>query len=161
MDRDPSTTGAGRRSSLGGFPVLTAILAVTTLVGLRSAAALVVSLPLTGKSLAKRLVAQVRRARVGRAARRMAQVAMAMALALAMALAMALAAAYPATRPADVFPGLAIPGMLDGRSISGLGQRALSGLGMLILTALAVHLLRVTVSTARERREPARAEVAG
>ncbi len=155
MDRDPSTTGAGRRSSLGGFPVLTAIHAVTPLVGLRSAAALVVSLPLTGKSLAKRLVAQVRRARVGRAARRMAQVAMAMALA------MALAAAYPATRPADVFPGPAIPGMLDGRSISGLGQRALSGLGMLILTALAVHLLRVTVSTARERREPARAEVAG
>lgn len=159
MDRDPSTTGAGRRSSLGGFPVLTAIHAVTTLVGLRSAAALVVSLPLTGNSLAKRLVAQVRRARVGRAARRMAQVAMAMAL--AMTLAMTLAAAYPATRPADVFPGLAIPGMLDGRSISGLGQRALSGLGMLILTALAVHLLRVTVSTARERPEPARAEVAG
>jgi hypothetical protein len=32
---------------------------------------------------------------------------------------------------------------------------------MLMLMALAVHLLRVTVSTARGRQEPARAEAAG
>jgi hypothetical protein len=75
--------------------------------------------------------------------------------------AMGLAAAYLATRLPDVFPGLAIPGILDGRGISGLVQRALFGIEMLMLMALAIHLLRVSVSTARERREPARAEAAG
>ncbi len=125
------------------------ITSVSGLIHQIAGASLFVSLPLAGLSLAKRLVEQVHWARVGRAVRRMAQVAM------------ALAAAYLATRVADVFPGLAIPGMLDGRGISGLVQRALFGLEMLILMALAVHLLRVTVSTARERREPARAEVAG
>ena len=75
--------------------------------------------------------------------------------------AMGLAAAYLATRLPDLFPSLAIPGVLDGRGISGLVQRALFGLEMLMLMALTVRLLRLTVSSARERREPARAEAAG
>jgi uncharacterized protein DUF998 len=112
-------------------------------------ASLFVSLPLAGLSLAKRLAARVHWARVGLAVRRMAVVAM------------ALAATYLATRLPDVFPGLAIPGMLDGRGISGLVQRVLFALEMLMVMALAVHLLRVTVSTARERGVSARAEVTG
>jgi len=112
-------------------------------------ASLFVSLPLAGVSLAKRLGADERWARTARVVRRMAMVAM------------GLAAAYLATRLPDLFPSLAIPGVLDGRGISGLVQRALFGLEMLMLMALAVRLLRVTVSSARERREPARAEAAG
>jgi len=112
-------------------------------------ASLFVSLPLAGLSLAKRLASNVSWALAAQVVRRMAMVAM------------GLAAAYLATRLPDVFPGLAIPGILDGRGISGLVQRALFGIEMLMLMALAVHLLRVTVSTARERREPARAEAAG
>lgn len=109
-------------------------------------ASLFVSLPLAGLSLAKRLATNASWARIARVVRRMAVVAM------------GLAAGYLATRLPDVFPGLAIPGILDGRGISGLVQRALFGIEMLMLMALAVHLLRVTVSTARERREPAGAE---
>ena len=112
-------------------------------------ASLFVSLPLAGLALAKRLVEQVHWTRVGRAVRRMSIGAM------------ALAATYLATRLADVFPGLAIPGMLDGRGISGLVQRVLFVLEMVMLMALAVQLLRVAVSEARARRSPARAEVAG
>jgi hypothetical protein len=112
-------------------------------------ASLFVSLPLAGVSLARRLGADERWARTARVVRRMAMVAM------------GLAAAYLATRLPDLFPSLAIPGVLDGRGISGLVQRALFGLEMLMLMALTVRLLRVTVSSARERREPARAEAAG
>jgi hypothetical protein len=112
-------------------------------------ASLFVSLPLAGLALAKRLAIDIHWARVGRVVRRMSVVAM------------GLAAAYLATRLPDVFPGLAIPGILDGRGVSGLVQRALFGLEMLMLMALAVHLLRVTVSTARARQEPARAEATG
>jgi hypothetical protein len=75
-------------------------------------------------------------------------------------IALGLAAAYLATRLPDLFPGLALPGVLDGRGISGLVQRALFGIEMLILMALAVRLLRVAVSAARERGKPARAEAA-
>lgn len=125
------------------------ITSVSGLIHQIAGASLFVSLPLAGRALAKRLVEQVRWARVGHAVRRMAVVAM------------VLAATYLATRLPDVFPGLAIPGMLDGRGISGLVQRALFGLEMLMLMALAVHLLRVTISTARERGTTARAEVAG
>jgi hypothetical protein len=75
--------------------------------------------------------------------------------------AMGLAAAYLATRLPDVFSSLAIPGVLDGRGISGLVQRALFGLEMLMLMALAVRLFRVAVGSVRERREPARVEAAG
>lgn len=112
-------------------------------------ASLFVSLPLAGLALAKRLAADTRWTRVGQVVRRMAVVAM------------GLAAAYLATRLPDIFPGLAIPGILDGRGVSGLVQRALFGLEMLMLMALAVHLLRVTVSMARGRQETARAEATG
>ncbi|MGH3877123.1 MAG: DUF998 domain-containing protein [Actinophytocola sp.] len=112
-------------------------------------ASLFVSLPLAGLSLARRLATDDRWARTARVVRRMAMVAM------------GLAAAYLATRLPDIFPSLAIPGVLDGRGFSGLVQRALFGLEMLMLMALAVRLLRVVVSSARERREPARVEVAG
>jgi hypothetical protein len=112
-------------------------------------ASLFVSLPLAGLALAKRLAKNVNWVRIARVVRRMAIVAM------------GLAAAYLATRLPDVFPGLAIPGILDGRGISGLVQRALFGIEMLMLMALAVHLLRVSVSRARGRREPAGAEAAG
>jgi hypothetical protein len=112
-------------------------------------ASLFVSLPLAGVSLAKRLGGDERWARTATVVRRMARVAM------------GLAAAYLATRLPDIFPSLAIPGVLDGRGISGLVQRALFGLEMLMLMALAVRLLRVVVSSARERREPARVEAAG
>jgi len=125
------------------------ITSVSGLIHQIAGASLFVSLPLAALSLAKRLVAQVRWERVARAVRRMAVVAI------------ALAATYLATRLPDVFPGLAIPGMLDGRGISGLVQRALFGVEMLMLMALAIHLLRVTLGVARERRTPARAEVAG
>jgi hypothetical protein len=125
------------------------ITSVSGLVHQVAGASLFVSLPLAGLALAKRLAADVHWARVGRVVRRMAVVAM------------ALAAAYLATRLPDVFPGLAIPGILDGRGVSGLVQRALFGLETLMLMALAVHLLRVTVSTARGRREPARTEATG
>jgi hypothetical protein len=40
-------------------------------------------------------------------------------------------------------------------------RRALFGLELLMLMALAVHLLRVTVTTAHERGTAPRAEVAG
>jgi hypothetical protein len=126
-----------------------AITSVSGLVHQVAGASLFVSLPLAGVALAKRLVADLRWARVGRVVRRMAMVAM------------GLAAAYLATRLPDIFPGLAIPGILDGRGVSGLVQRVLFGLETLMLMALAVHLLRVTVSTARGRREPARAEATG
>lgn len=109
-------------------------------------ASLFVSLPFAGVALAKRLAGDERWARTTRVVRRMAMIAM------------GLAAAYLATRLPDLFPGLAVPGVLDGRGISGLVQRALFGLEMLMLMALAVRLLRVAVSTARERREPARVE---
>lgn len=109
-------------------------------------ASLFVSLPLAGLSLAKRLATNVHWVRAAHVVRRMAMVAI------------GLAAAYLATRLPDIFPSLAIPGVLDGRGISGLVQRALFGLEMLMVMALAAHLLRVTVSKARERREPARAE---
>lgn len=112
-------------------------------------ASLFVSLPLAGVSLARRLGTDAQWARTARGVRRMAFVAM------------GLAAAYLATRLPDIFPSLAIPGVLDGRGISGLVQRALFGLEMLMLMALAVRLLRVTVSSVRERREPARAEATG
>lgn len=125
------------------------VTSVSGLIHQVAGASLFVSLPLAGLSLAKRLVTRVHWARVGRAVRRMALATI------------VLAATYLATRLPDVFPGLAIPGMLDGRGISGLVQRTLFVLEMLMLMALAVHLLRVTVSTARERRMPARAEVAG
>ena len=109
-------------------------------------ASLFVSLPLAGVALAKRLGNDVRWARTARVVRRMATIAM------------CLAAAYLATRLPDIFPRLAIPGVLDGRGISGLVQRALFGLEMLILMALSVGLLRVAVSSVRERRLPARVE---
>jgi hypothetical protein len=112
-------------------------------------ASLFVSLPLAGVSLARRLGDDDRWARTARVVRRMAMAAM------------GLAAAYLATRLPDVFPSLAIPGVLDGRGISGLVQRALFGLEMLMLMALAVRLFRVAVGSVRERREPARVEAAG
>jgi hypothetical protein len=104
---------------------------------------------MAGLALAKRLVTDVRWAHVGRVVRRMAMVGM------------GLAAAYLATRLPDIFPSLTIPGILDGRGVSGLVQRALFVLEMLMLMALAIHLLRVTVSAARGRRKPARAEATG
>jgi hypothetical protein len=125
------------------------ITSVSGLIHQVAGASLFVSLPLAGLALARRLVADPHWARVGRVVRRMSMVAM------------GLAAAYLATRLPDVFPSLAIPGILDGRGVSGLVQRALFGLEMLMLMALAVHLLRVTVSTARVRQEPARAEATG
>jgi hypothetical protein len=125
------------------------IISVSGLIHQVAGASLFVSLPLAGLALAKRLAADVRWAHVGRVVRRLAMVAM------------GLAAAYLATRLPDVFPGLAIPGILDGRGVSGLVQRALFGLEMLMLMALAVHLLRVTVSTARGRQETAGAEATG
>ncbi|MFL6119958.1 DUF998 domain-containing protein [Actinophytocola sp.] len=125
------------------------ITSVSGLIHQVAGASLFVSLPLAGIALAKRLVADLRWTHVGRVVRRMAVVAMAMA------------AAYLATRLPDIFPGLAMPGILDGRGVSGLVQRALFGLEMLMLMALAVHLLRVTVSTARGRGQPARAEATG
>jgi hypothetical protein len=125
------------------------ITSVSGLIHQVAGASLFVSLPMAGLALAKRLVTDVRWVHAGRVVRRMAMVAM------------GLAAAYLATRLPDIFPGLAIPGILDGRGVSGLVQRALFGLEMLMLMALAVHLLRVTISTARERREPARAEATG
>jgi len=109
-------------------------------------ASLFVSLPLAGLALARRLAGDHRWARTGRVVRRMAMVAM------------GLAAAYLASRLPDIFPSLAIPGVLDGRGISGLVQRALFGLEMLMLMALAVRLLRVAVSSVRESRRPARVE---
>jgi hypothetical protein len=109
-------------------------------------ASLFVSLPLAGVALSKRLSDDDRWARTARVVRRMAMAAM------------GLAAAYLATRLPDIFPSLAIPGVLDGRGISGLVQRALFGLEMLMLMALAVRLLRVAVGGARERRQPARVE---
>jgi hypothetical protein len=125
------------------------ITSVSGLIHQVAGASLFVSLPLAGMALAKRLVDDLRWTTVGRVVRRMAVVAM------------ALAAAYLATRLPDIFPGLAMPGILDGRGVSGLVQRALFGLETLMLMALAVHLLRVTLSTARERGEPARAEATG
>jgi hypothetical protein len=125
------------------------ITSVSGLIHQVAGASLFVSLPMAGLALAKRLVADVRWALVGHVVRRMAMVAM------------GLAAAYLATRLPDIFPSLAIPGILDGRGVSGLVQRALFGLEMLMLMALAVHLLRVTVSAARGRRKPARAEATG
>ena len=109
-------------------------------------ASLFVSLPLAGLSLARRLAGDDRWLRTARVVRRMALIVL------------GLAAAYLATRLPDLFPGLALPGMLDGRGISGLVQRALFGIEMLILMSLAVRLLRVAVSAARERGKPARAE---
>ncbi|OLF07282.1 hypothetical protein BLA60_29070 [Actinophytocola xinjiangensis] len=109
-------------------------------------ASLFVSLPLAGLTLARRLAGDPRWQRTARVVRRLAMVAM------------GLAAGYLACRLPDVFPSLAIPGVLDGRGVSGLVQRALFGLEMLILMALAVRLLRVAVSSARESRQPARVE---
>jgi hypothetical protein len=125
------------------------ITSVSGLIHQVAGASLFVSLPLAGLALAKRIAHDQHWSRVACFVRRMAMVAM------------GLAAAYLATRLPDVFPGLAIPGILDGRGVSGLVQRALFGLEMLMLMALAVHLLRVTVGTARGRQEPARAEAAG
>jgi hypothetical protein len=112
-------------------------------------ASLFVSLPLAGLSLAKRLATDARWARVGHAVRRMAVAAM------------GLAAAYLATRLPDVFPDLLLPGILDGRGISGLVQRALFGLEMLMLMALAIHLLRTTLHKARDRHTAPQAEATG
>lgn len=125
------------------------ITSISGLIHQVAGAALFVSLPLAGMSLAKRLAADVDWVRAARAVRRLAVVAM------------GLAAAYLATRLPDLVPGLTLPGVLDGRGISGLVQRALFGIEMLMLMALAVHLLRVTISVARERRQPARAEATG
>jgi len=109
-------------------------------------ASLFVSLPLAGLTLARRLADDHRWQRTALVVRRLAMVAM------------GLAAAYLACRLPDVFPSMAIPGVLDGRGVSGLVQRALFGLEMLMLMALAVRLLRVAVSSARESRQPARVE---
>lgn len=109
-------------------------------------ASLFVSLPLADLALARRLAGDDRWVRTAHVVRRMAMVAM------------GLAAAYLASRLPDVFPSLAIPGVLDGRGISGLVQRALFGLEMLMLMALAVRLLRVAVSSVREIRQPVRVE---
>lgn len=109
-------------------------------------ASLFVSLPLAGLALARRLASDDRWRRTAQIVRRLAMVAM------------GLAAAYLACRLPDVFPGLTIPGVLDGRGVSGLVQRALFGLEMLMVMALAVRLLRVAVSSARESRLPARVE---
>jgi hypothetical protein len=125
------------------------ITSVSGLIHQVAGASLFVSLPMAGLALAKRLVTDVRWVHAGRVVRRMAMVAM------------GLAAAYLATRLPDIFPSLAIPGILDGRGVSGLVQRALFGLEMLMLMALAIHLLRVTVRTARGRQKPARAEATG
>lgn len=65
------------------------------------------------------------------------------------------------TRQSGVFPGRAIPGMLDGRGVSGDGQRTLPSPAMPTLMVPAVRLVRVTAGMARGRRERARAEVAG
>ena len=125
------------------------ITSVSGLIHQVAGASLFVSLPLAGVALARRLVADPGWVRVGGVVRRMAVVAM------------ALAAAYLATRLPDIFPDLAVPGILDGRGVSGLVQRALFGLEMLMLMALAVHLLRVTLGAARGRREPAGTEATG
>ncbi|HEY7592689.1 MAG TPA: hypothetical protein VH969_05995 [Actinophytocola sp.] len=112
-------------------------------------AALLTRLALAGVCLAKRLAAVERWARTGHVVRRCAVVAI------------GVATAYLAATLPDVFPSLAIPGVLDGRSVSGLMRPAPFGLETLMLMALAVHLLHVTVTSARERREPARVEAAG
>lgn len=125
------------------------ITSVSGLIHQVAGASLFVSLPLAGLALARQLVADPRWARVGGVVRRMAVVAM------------TLAAAYLATRLPDIVPGLAELGVLDGRGVSGLVQRALFGLELLMVMALAIHLLRVTVSTARGRRAPAGAEAPG
>lgn len=65
------------------------------------------------------------------------------------------------TPQSGVFPGRAIPGMLDGRGVSGDEQRTMPGPAMPTLMVLAVRLVRVTAGMARGRRERARAEVAG
>lgn len=65
------------------------------------------------------------------------------------------------TRHPGVFPGRAIPGILDGRGVSGDGQRTPPGPAMPTVMVPAVRLVRVTAGTARGRRERARAEVAG
>jgi Protein of unknown function (DUF998) len=109
-------------------------------------ASLFVSLPLAGLALARRLAGDHRWGRAARVVR------------WAAVGAMGLAAAYLASRLPDVFPSLAVPGVLDGRGISGLVQRALFGLEMLMLMALAVHVLRVAVSSTRESGQPARVE---
>ncbi|MGB3441883.1 MAG: hypothetical protein WBA97_24320 [Actinophytocola sp.] len=135
MDRDPSMAGTRLGLPLRGFVDLTSVLlaagALTTLVGLRSTG------PQPGVPANTFERSPVRR--------RMALVK----------------AAVPATYLPGVFPGLALPGMLDGRGVSGPGRRWPFVLEMPMLMALAVHLLRVTVSAARERWVPARAEVAG
>lgn len=114
------------------------IASVSGLIHQIAGASLFVSLPLAARSLAKRLAAEVNWARTARVLR-------AMALA-----AMVLAAAYLATRLPDLLPGLALPGILDGRGVSGLVQRALFALELLMLIALAVRLLRVVAVTRRE-----------
>lgn len=123
-----------------------AIVSTSGMIHQIAGASLFVSLPLAGLSLARRLAVDPRWRRTAHVVRRMAWVAM------------GLAAAYLASRLPDVFPSLAIPGVLDGRGISGLVQRALFGLEMLMLMALAVRLLRVALSTARDSRQPARVE---
>ena len=65
------------------------------------------------------------------------------------------------TPQSGVFPGRAIPGMLDGRGVSGDGQRTPPGPAMPTLMVLAVRLVRVMAGMARGRAERARAEVAG
>jgi hypothetical protein len=65
------------------------------------------------------------------------------------------------TPQSGVFPGRAIPGMLDGRGVSGDGQRTPPGPAMPTVMVPAVRLVRVTAGMARGRRERARAEVAG
>jgi hypothetical protein len=124
----------------------TSIVSTSGLIHQVAGASLFVSLPLAGLALAGRLAGDVRWARTARVVRRMAVVVI------------TLAATYLATRLPDVFPSLAIPGVLDGRGISGLVQRALFGLEMLMLMAIAGRLLRVAVSSAREGRQPARVE---
>ena len=101
-------------------------------------AALFVSLPLAGRALAE----HEQWARTARVLRWTAGAAL------------ALAAAYLATRLPDILP---IPGMLDGREISGLVQRVLFGLETFLLFTLAVRLLRIAVA----HPSPVRAEVPG
>lgn len=125
-----------------------AIVTTSGMVHQVAGASLFVSLPLAGLSLARGLAEHPAWVRTARIVRRMALIAV------------GLAAAYLATRLPDAVPGLAVPGVLDGRGISGLVQRALFGLEMLILFALAVRLLRVSVSGARERSQRIEAEAA-
>ncbi|MFC4853267.1 hypothetical protein [Actinophytocola glycyrrhizae] len=150
MDRDPGSNGS-RGPLLGGFVVSVAVLSVVSLDAMVRSPA-----PMTHPGL---------RTEVGPFSRAVSQVFSGDGreefATSAIVLAAGPAATSPTTRLRHVFPGMAIPGMLDGRGVSGPVRRTLFVLEVPTMMALAVSLLRVTVGTARERGTPARAEVAG